>query len=101
MLSEALSWFATQRRPSGASASVRGWPPTGMIATRVFVARSKTLTLPWSGLTLHSRGVAPVRFSTSTGEVERPPCPVVPCTTCQKERVVVRPSVVRSVAVTV
>ena len=61
------SLFATQIRPSGASAKVRGDVPTLIVVVTVFVTESITLTESLSGFTTHTLEELPPLLSTVIG----------------------------------
>ena len=54
---------ATHKRPSGATATLRGEAATGISASFARVTASSTETVSESGLTTQTRGFAPLRFS--------------------------------------
>ncbi len=54
-LSVALPVLATQTRPSGARATLRGTLPVATSASLTWPVASNTLTLSLSGLTIHNR----------------------------------------------
>ncbi len=61
-LIEALRLLTTQTEPSGAMASVRGAVPTAISASLARVTVSNDGDLSLSGLTTHSRALAPLRW---------------------------------------
>ena len=59
MLMLADCWFATQIRPSGATATLRGRCPTATSAILTSVSASNTVAVSLSGLTFQTRSRLP------------------------------------------
>ena len=93
--------LVTQTRPSGATATLRGEPPTAISATRVLVAVSITATVSLSGLATHRRAEALARLSSAVAdEATGRPGATGAVTAWRKLRVDVEPSAARAVSVT-